>query len=143
MVSPLAASETRDMTLFRQFMRFATAGAVGTSIQYLLLFVLVESFALNAVFASSLGFLAGAAANFLLGHNWVFRSPLRYRDTVLQFAAVAGVGLLLNALLMYLAVDLIGLHYLLAQLCATGLVLIWNFLGNRMWTFAYGEKGNG
>lgn len=31
-----------------------------------------------------------------------------------------------------------GVHYLIAQVCATGVVLFWNFIGNSVWTFGVG-----
>ena len=37
---------------------------------------------------------------------------------------------------MWLLAAKLGLHYLLAQLVTTGLVLVWTFAGNRFWTFA-------
>jgi len=36
---------------------------------------------------------------------------------------------------MWLAVEQWQLHYMISQLGATGMVLVWNFLGNRLWTF--------
>jgi len=41
----------------------------------------------------------------------------------------------LNSLTMLITAQYLGVHYLLAQVFATGLVLLWNFTGNRMWTF--------
>jgi len=34
-----------------------------------------------------------------------------------------------------------GVHYLLAQVCATSVVLFWNFVGNSVWTFGVGPVG--
>ncbi len=45
------------------------------------------------------------------------------------------VGLGLNAGVMELAVEVIGSHYLMGQVVATALVLIWNFIVNKMWSF--------
>jgi len=36
---------------------------------------------------------------------------------------------------MAAGVNVFQLHYLLVQVIATGLVLLWNFAGNRSWTF--------
>jgi putative flippase GtrA len=36
---------------------------------------------------------------------------------------------------MKLAIEIFIMHYLPAQMIATGPVLIWNFTGNYMWTF--------
>ena len=88
------------------------------------------------VTASILGSLAGATVNYLLSHHWVFHSKQKYLETLSKFVAVGGLGLVLNAAIMYVLVTVASMHYLLAQVAATGIVLFWNFLGNRFWTFA-------
>ncbi len=124
-----------------QFISFASAGAAGTLVQYALLFVLVEALSMHPVSSSMLGSLAGAVVNYLLSHHWVFRSQRKHSETATKFVAIAGLGLMLNAAIMYLLVTIAGVHYFLAQVAATGIVLFWNFLGNRFWTFA-DETGN-
>jgi putative flippase GtrA len=39
---------------------------------------------------------------------------------------------------MHLFVDRLGAPYLPAQLVTTGLVLVWSFLANKVWTFRAG-----
>ncbi len=51
--------------------------------------------------------------------------------------AVALVGLGINTAIMYGLTHYTGLHYLLCQVLATGVVLGWNFLANRFWTFRH------
>ena len=36
---------------------------------------------------------------------------------------------------MYLFVGIFAWHYLVAKICTSFLVVIWNFLGNKYWTF--------
>jgi putative flippase GtrA len=122
--------------LFVQFISYAYAGAVGTFAHYLTLFVLVEAFSVHPVVASAQGLFTGAVVNYLLNYHWVFRSKRRHVDAMTRFLAIAGVGLALNTIFMHLMVTLAGIHYLLSQIVATGAVLVWNFLGNRFWTFA-------
>lgn len=119
-----------------QFAGFASAGAVGTAVQYIILLGLVFFLLASPVTASILGSLAGAIVNYLLSYHWVFRSKRRHSETLSKFVAIGGLGLMVNAVIMYLLVTIAGIHYLLAQVAASGIVLFWNFLGNRFWTFA-------
>lgn len=123
-----------------QFASFASAGALGTVAHYLVLLGLVSIFSSRPVAASILGSLAGAIVNYLLSHHWIFRSERKHSETLSKFVAVGGLGLALNAAIMYLLVTIADMHYLLAQVAATGIVLFWNFLGNRFWTFADDAK---
>jgi putative flippase GtrA len=99
------------------------------------LIVLASGFGVNAVLASAVGSVAGAIINYLLNYEVTFRSTKRHSEAAIKFAAVAVVGLGINVLAMTVCVDWIHLHYLPSQVVATGLVLLWNFSANRIWTF--------
>ena len=118
-----------------QFLRFATVGGITTAIQYFLLIVLVHGTGMRAVWASTAGFVVSAVCNYLLNYRFTFRSNAKHRQAIVMFFIVAGVGLALNALIMLIATEYLHIHYLLAQILSTGVVLLWNFTGNRLWTF--------
>lgn len=118
-----------------QFLRFAAVGGIATAIHYLILVVLVHAGNMNAVWASSIGFMVSAVCNYLLNYRYTFQSDVEHRRAIIRFFVVAGVGLVLNSITMQIAIEYIHVHYLLAQVLATGLVLLWNFTGNRLWTF--------
>jgi len=115
-------------------LRFAIVGAVATGIQYAILIALVRGAVTGPTLGSSIGFVISAGANYALNYRFTFRSRRSHLPAILKFLALAGAGLLINAGLMRL-LTLLGWHYLLAQLCATAVVLMWNFLGNSLWTF--------
>ena len=127
------------IALLRQFLRFAGAGAIGTVVQYVVLIVLVQLAWSGAVAASFIGFVCGALVNYFLSHRYVFSSNLPHREAVFKFFIVAVVGLGINTMIMAAGVHILNFHYLLVQVIATGLVLLWNFAGNKSWTFR--EKG--
>ena len=70
-----------------------------------------------------------------MNHRLTFKSNKRRHITVSKFYLIAATGFLLNAVVMWLNTTVIGMHYILSQIIATGIVLVWNFLGNRYWTF--------
>ncbi len=73
--------------------------------------------------------------NYALNYRYTFRSRRRHLEAFPRFVFFSGVGLGLNTLLMYSLLNYADLHYLVAQLAATALVTIWNFLANMVWTF--------
>ena len=97
--------------------------------------MLVQMAGVTPVLASAGGFVLGALVNYFLNYRYTFRSNNRHHEAIIKFFTIALVGLVLNTLIISLAIDILSLHYLLAQVIATGLVLIWNFTGNRCWTF--------
>lgn len=131
------ATLPRGRTHLSRFARFVAVGGVATAIQYAILIILVRGFRLAPTPASSIGFVLSAAVNYLLNYRFTFQSSRPHGPAAVKFALLAGAGLLINAGIMHLMIGA-GLHYLLAQLCATGVVLFWNFIGNTLWTFGVG-----
>ena len=121
--------------LLRQFIRFTGVGCFSAIGHYGLLILLVQLGHVDPVLASAAGALLGAFINYLLNYHFTFRSSQKHHESLLKFAVVATVGLGLNTLFMWIMADRLGLHYLLAQIITTGLVLLWSFFGNRFWTF--------
>jgi putative flippase GtrA len=121
--------------LLKQFIKFSGVGIVGTAVQYLTLFVLVQLGGVYPVLASTAGFVLGAFVNYYLNYIYTFRSSKSHTDAMPKFFTVATVGLFLNAMIMEFFISFFGLPYIIAQLIATALVLLWNFAANRMWTF--------
>lgn len=118
-----------------QFLRFALVGVAATATTYLVLITGVELLGVDAVAASIAGYLAGIVVNYLLNYRFTFRSQQRHRVVLPRYLAVMLVGLLLNAGLMYVGVNWLGIHYALAQFGAIAVVLVWSFAANRVWAF--------
>jgi len=126
----------------KQFILFAIIGAVGTSGHFLTLILLVELTGLSAVWATTAGFIVGALINYILNYHLTFRSDKAHSETMLKFFVVATVGAGINMLIMYFGVDIFVLFYLLVQVIASSVVLLWTFTANKLWTFAEDHKHN-
>jgi len=118
-----------------QIIRYAGAGAIGTGAQYAVLVALVQSGAARAVAASTAGAIIGAAINYALNHRVTFASGVPHARALPRFAAIATIGIALNALVVATMLALVGPHYLVAQVVATLAVLAAGYLANRAWTF--------
>ncbi len=125
----------RFRTLVNQFLFFSGVGAIGTLGHYLTLIAMVEVVSVRPVFSSILGFIVGALVNYFLNYHITFKSAKSHHEAMPKFFVVALVGLAMNTAIMGVTTESLGFHYLLAQVISTGLVLIWNFTGNRLWTF--------
>jgi putative flippase GtrA len=118
-----------------QFLLFSIMGAVGTIFHYLVLILSVEYFGLSPMVGTVSGSICGAIVNFVLSHQVVFRSELRFSETAPRFFSVVFVGLTLNAVLMYFLVQRLSVGYIFAQLMTTAVVLLLNYALNSFWTF--------
>ena len=120
----------------RQFVIFSMMGAIGTSGHYLTLIFLVELWEVEAAIATTAGFIVGAFINYILNYHITFKSNKSHREALVKFLLIAAIGAVINTLIMYLGTSSLQYHYLLVQVIATLIVLLWNFSINKIWVFA-------
>ncbi len=119
-----------------QFILFGAIGALGTAGHYVTLIILVELIHYDPTFSSLFGAIVGAIINYLLNYKYTFKSNKPHHIAASRFMLIAAIGAGINTLLMYTFIQIAGIYYLLAQVITTLVVLIWNFLLNKMWTFS-------
>lgn len=125
----------RHMSISRQFSVFVAVGLAAAVVHYGALIALVEAAAWNPVPATLVGYVAGGVVSYALNRRHTYASDRPHGEAGWRFGVVAGVGFLLTSLCMYALHALGGLHYMLAQVLTTGIVLLWSFLAHRIWTF--------
>ncbi|MEN9231784.1 MAG: glycosyltransferase family 2 protein [Thermostichus sp. DG02_5_bins_236] len=128
-----------SLGLLGSFLRFSTVGLSGTLLDMILLYLLHDPSNLGwGLMASKL--ISSEVAilnNFLWNDLWTFRSvtklqpgPLNRLKRLVKFNIICLIGLSLNSFLLILLSEHFGIHYLLANLMAIGIVVFWNFYLN-------------
>jgi putative flippase GtrA len=121
-----------------QFARFLMVGATATLTHSLILFLLVEYAHLKPQIGNAIGFCGGVTVSYILNSRFTFRAGAEAGNKAsfrfARFLGVTGIGFFLNSLLFNLFHNM-GLHYLVAQLMATAIVVFWNFFGSRLLVF--------
>ncbi|WP_116323647.1 GtrA family protein [Cupriavidus sp. P-10] len=120
-----------------RFARFIVAGASATAVHYLTLITLVH-YGAATLLSSVVGSVAGMVTHYRLSSRWVFAQGERRGSRLGRFLAVASVAFALNSVFVWLGLSL-GLHYLLAQISSTLLVMVINYALHTNWTFIHGE----
>jgi len=115
--------------------RYASVGAASGILDFGTLFILTEFFGIHYLISATLAFIVGGATNYWFNKHWTFKSNGQHRKQLPVFFILATLGLIINNNIMYLSVEKLGLHYLLAKLLAAVIVTFWNFFGNRYLTF--------
>jgi putative flippase GtrA len=121
--------------IFSRFVYFTGVGAITTLIQYSVVIGLAQLRNASPVLTSAVGFILGAVVSYILNYRYTFQSTNDHSGAMIKFMVVALIGLILNTFIMAVATEYFSLHYLIAQIIATGLVLIWNFSVHLLWTF--------
>lgn len=110
-------------------------GAIAFVIDLACLLVLVEHLPLLA--ANTIAFLVANAANFALGHAWVFGQSFG-ASVAPQYAkvlAVSAVGLAINDAVVWAGVVLLALPLVASKVVATVVALAWNFMARVLWIY--------
>jgi putative flippase GtrA len=115
--------------------RYASVGAIGTVVHYVTLTTAVEVFHQPVMLATTAGSLLGAIVNYILNYHFTFASKAAHAYTFPRFVTVAALSAGLNFVGMWLAVQVLKIHYLVAQLACTFAVLVFGYLLNKLWTF--------
>lgn len=125
---------------YRQFFKFAVVGAINTVIDWIIYLLIMKftgwSTQTLKQFAKALSFLVSATSSYIMNRTWTFRSKNKaVAEEAGKFFIVALFGLCLNNLIFYFITGILHWHDLWGLTIATALVMIWNFLINKRWTF--------
>lgn len=124
--------------LFMQFMRFAVVGVINTGIDYLIYWSLtryVDFFEDEKIFATSIAFIVAATNSYFMNKFFTFRDKSKeFGSQYIKFFVVSLIGFAINAGVFWLLLQT-GLFDIAAKVLTTGVVLSWNFIANKLWTF--------
>ncbi|MCA9378812.1 GtrA family protein, partial [Candidatus Dojkabacteria bacterium] len=125
-------------SVIMQFGKFALVGASGTLLNLAIVYLLTSRLEMHYILSAVIAFIVAMSSNFILNSLWTFRGSLERRagTRYLQFALVSVLTLVINLLVLAFLTEILGLYYLLSQLIGIGIGLIFNFVGNKVWTYA-------
>jgi len=117
------------------------AGGISTASHYATMIALVQLFGVPPLTATAIGFGVGAAVKYVLNHTVVFRTDARHEAALPRFAVMLGAMFLLNAAFFAaLHQDGAGLHYIVAQVLTTILLIAPGYLMSRLWVFRGAQR---
>jgi putative flippase GtrA len=124
----------KNSQIANEFLRFASIGALATVLHYSILVFLVDVLHGPVIISTSIGFIAGAVLSYSLNRKITFSHQPHFTHGLVKFVIVGFAGLGINASIVAVLIWT-GLQYLLAQMVATSIVLVWNFFVARLMVF--------
>ena len=112
--------EETENTLIQLF-RYGFVGGAAFLVDYGVLVLLTEVFGMH----------------YLLSVVWVFNNRTlgnRWAEFTV-FAIIGVIGLGLNALIMYVCTDKMGIYYMISKIISTVIVFFWNFFARKIVLF--------
>ena len=122
--------------LILKFLKFCLVGASGMIIDFGTTWLLKENVKINKYIANSTGFILAATSNYLLNRFWTFQSEnTQIATEYLSFVLISVMGLGINNTVIYILTEKLKINFYVSKLFAVGVVSIWNFLMNYLFTF--------
>ena len=135
---------TANRELAHRLGKFLVVGASGVVVNNAALFTFYALLRLPLLVASSAAVALAVVNNFLWNDRWTFaqqRGPLSLAVRRFgRFGVASGGGLVLTTLMLWVLVNELGLHYLVANLIAAATGAASNYVVNVSWTYARGAR---
>jgi putative flippase GtrA len=125
-----------DILFILKFLKFCAVGFSGMVIDFGATWLLKEKLKVNKYIANSCGFVLAASSNYMLNRLWTFGShSQQIASEYFSFISIAAIGLILNNLIVFFFSDKLKWNFYLSKILAIGVVTIWNFGMNFLFTF--------
>lgn len=119
-----------------QLLKFGLVGGSGYLINLAVFAVLAESLGIHHSLAAVGAFCVAVSNNFLLNRHWTFAAGDGHAGfQAMRFFTVSLFALVINLVALEVLVAG-GIAVLSAQAISVALAMPFNFLGNKLWTFA-------
>jgi putative flippase GtrA len=120
-----------------QLLKFGLVGGSGYLINLAVFALLSSNLGLHHSIAAIGAFCVAVSSNFFWNRHWTFRAGDGHAGfQAARFFAVSVAALLINLAVLELLVSGASLGALSAQAIAVAVAMPFNFIGNKLWTFA-------
>ena len=120
--------------LISQIIKFGFVGFLCFFIDYGIMVFLTEALKINYLISSGCSFSVSVIVNYILSIKFVFDAD-RDANKVKQFLVflIFSIGgLIINQIVMWVAVDLLGNFYMISKIGATAIVMVYNFITRKL-----------
>lgn len=124
----------KKTTLLQQIVRFACVGGGAFAIDYGILIFLTEVVGINYLISSAVSFSVSVIFNYIMSVKWVFNvtDERSQAQDFTVFIILSIIGLGVNQLIMWLAVDKLEIYYMISKIGATTVVMVYNFITRKI-----------
>ncbi|MBQ2901159.1 MAG: GtrA family protein [Agathobacter sp.] len=125
----------RNNALVLQYCKFAAVGITSLIVDYVFMVFLTENtaFGLDYFQACAFSYTLSVFVNYFLSMKYVFQSreDMGKVKEASIFFVLSLIGLFLNQMIMWFAVEILGIYYVAAKLLSTLLVTNYNFISRK------------
>lgn len=124
------------LPIIGRLLKFCAVGFSGMIVDFFCTWLCKEKLKWNKYISNSIGFVLAATNNYIWNRIWTFQSQgTEIVREYSSFLIISLVGLGINNAVIYLLHDRLKLNFYLAKILAIGVVTLWNFGMNYLFTF--------
>ena len=118
-----------------KFVKFGLVGVLNTLINWII-FTMLNFMGVYYIIANVIAYVIATINSYTWNSRWVFKyNGKDQKETTTKFILLNLAGLALNTMILYLLVDLIGLNKLISLVITTVIVMVINYIVNKIWVF--------
>lgn len=120
--------------LIEQIIKFGFVGFLCFFIDYGIMVFLTEIAGIEYLISSAISFTVSVTVNYILSVTMVFETD-KDKNKIKEFVVfvfLSIIGLGINQLCMWFAVEILGIHYMISKIGATAVVMVYNFISRKM-----------
>lgn len=123
----------RIKDLVIQFCKFGAVGGLCFGIDYGLMIFLTETHIMHYFASSAVSFTVSVIVNYILSMRFVFigKEDMTKAQEMAIFVALSMIGLVMNQMIMWFAVEHLGMFYAVAKIFSTMLVTTYNYISRK------------
>jgi putative flippase GtrA len=135
-LSKVIFSTVINKVFILKFLKFGVVGASGVMVDFSVTYVCKEKLKIQKYVSNALGFTVAATSNWFLNRIWTFNSHnTKVLTEYTTFLIISLFGLGINTIILWILTDKMKFNFYLSKLGAIGVVTIWNFFANYLFTF--------
>lgn len=122
-----------------RFIKFCIIGGIGAIINIAILYILTES-GVYYLISGAIAVESGLLSNFIFNKSWTFKDrQVKGAKAIIKALCrdhlVRSGGIFLNLSILWFLTSIVGVYYLLSQIIGIGVAMMWNFVGNKWFTW--------
>jgi len=119
----------------RSFTMYVVSGFASVATHYAFAIFAVEVLGWRALLATSAGFMVGAITKYLMNYFLAFASDAPHLKAIPRFAVMLLILFAANGAIFWTLHEHYALHYMVAQVITTAVLVPVGYLVNRWWVF--------
>ena len=133
--APTSTTQPQQPGHKRSFTMYIVSGFASVATHYAFAIFAVEVLGWRALFATSAGYMVGAITKYVMNYFLAFESVAPHLKAIPRFAVMLLAMFAVNGAIFWALHEHYALHYMVAQVITTAVLVPVGYVVNRWWVF--------